>query len=197
MRSIRCIAALLAFFCLLLTHRASAQTSVYGSVVYDNFGFTGANYNALQYKGGTGGIIGGVFYTFPSSSRFKAGIDGRVLYSPGYNGGSAYSGALRVSFVPDHNRLRPFFQLGGGLVSTQLAETICNGFSCGTNSHRINSGAAHLDFGLDIRLTDHIDLRAIDYGADASASNGNAHANVAWLGAGVIYHFHPAKHKKP
>ena len=197
MKSIRCIAALLAFFCLLPTHRASAQTSVYGSAMFDAFGGTGDYYGNGEFKGDTGGFIAGAFYTFPSASRFKAGIDGRITYSPGDKGGSAYTGALRVSFVPNHVRLRPYFQLGGGVVKTDLSTVTCDSENCYGAVVHATSGAAQIVFGLDVRLTDHLDLRAIDYGADAGSSNGGPHAALAFLDAGVIYHFHPITHKKP
>lgn len=169
---------------------APAQVSAYGAVGVAAFGFTGANYSSGgSFKGDTGALIGGAFYTFPSSSRFKAGIDGRVTFSPGYKGGSAYTGALRVSFVPNHNRLRPYLQVGGGVTSTQLHETIC-GLECGTLTYRITNGVAQLDFGLDVRMTDHLDVRALDYGADAGSGKGNTDAAAVFLDAGIVYHFH-------
>ena len=196
MKSIRC-AALLAFVCLLFTHKVSAQTSVYGSAMFDAFGGTGDNYGNGAFKGNTGGFIAGAFYTFPSASRFKAGIDGRITYSPGDKGGSAYTGALRVSFVPNHNRLRPYFQIGGGVAKTDLATVTCGTYNCYGAVDHATSGVAQLVFGLDVRLTEHLDLRAIDYGADAGSSNGGPHAAVGFIDAGVIYHFHPITHKKP
>lgn len=165
--------------------------------MYDAFGGTGGEYGNGEFKGGTGGFVAGAFYTFPSASRFKAGLDGRITYSPGIKGGSAYTGALRVSFVPNHVRLRPYFQLGGGVVKTDLATVACDTYTCYGATVHATSGTAQLVFGLDVRLTDHLDLRAIDYGADAGSSNGGPHAAVAFLDAGVIYHFHTTKRKKP
>ena len=182
--------------CVLLTAAdVKAQTSVYGAVALEGFGFTGGGYGSGgSFKGDTGGVIGGAFYTFPSSSRFKAGIDGRITYGAGYKGGQAYTGALRVGFVPNHNPLRPYFQIGGGVASTQLTQTtVCSGFSCSTSTNRVTSGVAQIAFGLDVRLNEHFDIRAFDYGADAGSSNGSAHAAAAFLDAGVVYHFHPAK----
>jgi hypothetical protein len=168
----------------------SAQTSVYGAIMLDAFGFTGATYSSAgSFKPDTGGVIGGAFYTFPSSSRLKAGIDGRVIYSAGYNGGSAYTGALRVSFVPNRNRLRPYLQLGGGVASTQLNQAICNGFGCSTSTSRVTNGVAQIAFGLDVRATPHLDIRALDYGADAGSTGNGAHAAAVFLDAGVVYHF--------
>lgn len=156
----------------------------------DSFGFTGTNYSSSgSFKGTTAGVVGGAFYTFRSASRLKAGIDGRVTYSPGYKGGSAYTGALRVSFVPNHNPLRPYLQIGGGVASTDLNEAICNGFSCGIRTQRISNGVAQIAFGLDVRVSDHLDIRALDYGADAGGSNSPANAAAGFLDAGVVYHF--------
>jgi hypothetical protein len=188
----RLSAALVVIALFTLTAAASAETSVYGTVSEVTFGFTGANYpNGPSFKPATAGLIGGAFYTFPSASRFKAGVDGRITFSPGYHGGSAYTGALRASFVPDHNRLRPFFQIGGGVASSQLHETICNGFSCATRTDGVTNGVLQLDFGLDIRTTDRLDIRAFDWGANAGSSGGSAHAGMGFFSAGVVYHFHP------
>jgi hypothetical protein len=57
----------------------------------------------------------------------------------------------------------------------------------------VTNGAAELIFGLDIRLTDSIDLRAIDYGAAAGPSNNGSGSAIVFLGAGAVYHFHPAE----
>lgn len=165
--------------------------------MYSTFGFTGGGYGNGTFKPGSGGPIVGVFYTFPSGSRFKAGVDGRISYSPGYNGGSAYTGALRASFVPNKNRLRPYFQIGGGVASTQLHQTFCSGFSCGTTTSSVTNGVLQLDFGLDIRATPNLDVRAIDYGADAGTAGNSAHAGVGFIGAGVVYHFNPRNVRNP
>lgn len=190
MSKLRCLSVLfIALSFLALTRTSFAQASVYGSASLTSFGFTGSNYSrGGSFKSDTGGVTGGAFYTFPSPSRFKAGIDGRILYSPGYNGGTAYTGAFRVSFVPHKNRLRPYFQIGGGVASTQLNYTICS-FTCGTTTNRVTNGVAQIVFGLDVRATPNLDIRALDYGADAGSGNGPAHAAAAFLGAGIVYHF--------
>jgi hypothetical protein len=176
---------------------APAQTSVYGAAMLNNFGFTAGGYGSGSFKGDTGGLTGGAFYTFPSSSRFKAGIDGRISFSPGYKGGEAYTGAFRAGFVPNKNRLRPYFQIGGGVASTQLHQTICSGFTCGMTTSRVTNGVLHLDFGLDIRATPRVDIRAFDWGADAGSSNGSTKAGVGFFNFGVVYHLSPAEQSKP
>jgi hypothetical protein len=194
MKLLRCVPVLLFLLAPFLAPSLKAQTSVYGTANIQEFGFTGANYGNGSYKPANGSITAGAFYTFPSSSRFKAGIDGRFLYGPGFNGGSAYTGALRVSFVPNRNRLRPYFQLGGGVVRTQRKQTICSGFACNTTTSEVTGGALQLDFGLDIRVTERFDIRAIDYGADAGSSGNDARPAVGFFGAGVVYHFRPITH---
>lgn len=175
--------------CLAFASAAHAQFSTYATVSATPFGFSGANYNGVSFKAETGSFTVGTFYTFPSSSRFKAGIDARYLYGPGYNGGQAFNAALRVAFVPTQNRLRPYLQIGGGVVHTDLNETYCSGFSCGTFHQGITNGVANIDFGLDIRLTPSVDWRAIDYGAAAAGSNGATRAGLGWIGTGAVYHF--------
>ena len=162
------------------------------------FGFSGADYSGgISFKPDTMGFIGGAFYTFPSASRFKAGIDGRATLSPGYNGGSAYTAALRASLVPKRNRLRPYFQVGGGVASTQSSETICNGFGCSPRTDRVTNGVLHLDFGLDIRASDQLDIRAFDWGANVGSSGNGDHAAVGFFSAGLVYHFSPRKARNP
>jgi hypothetical protein len=47
--------------------------------------------------------------------------------------------------------------------------------------------------GLDVRFTDSVDLRAIEYGAAVgSSSSGNA-SGVVFLDAGLVYHFRPSQ----
>jgi hypothetical protein len=92
--------------------------------------------------------------------------------------------------VPHRNRLRPYLQLGGGVVSTQLDSTVCNGTSCSVATSRITSGVLQLAFGLDIRLTQHLDLRALEYGGDAGGGNAGTTAAMGFLDAGIVYHFH-------
>jgi len=166
-----------------------AQISVYGTAAVSQFGFNGGNFGNGSYKPHTGGLTAGAFFTFPSSSRLKAGIDGRVTYSPGYNGGTAYAGTLRLSFVPNRNRFRPYFQIGGGVVSTQLNQTVCNGFLCGTTNEQVTNPVAELGFGLDIRATSHVDIRALDFGVGAGAGANSTHSAGTSMGAGVVYHF--------
>jgi hypothetical protein len=93
--------------------------------------------------------------------------------------------ALRIGFVPTQIRLRPYFEIGGGMVSAVS--------NPGFDPQRITNGAAEFLGGLDIRLTDSVDLRAVEYGAAAGHSNNGASSGVAFLDAGFVYHFHRAQ----
>jgi hypothetical protein len=167
----------------LATSSAQAQVSAYGMAALTSYGFSYQN-SSFHFPVDAASLGGGAFYNFPIHSRLTAGIDGRVLYGPGSYGGTTATGALRVGFVPTRIRLRPYFELGGGVVSARV--------KTGQAPEYVTNGAAELIFGLDIRLTDSIDLRAIDYGAAAGPSNNGTASAVEFLGAGVVYHFHPA-----
>ena len=180
--SIRChlSTALLVISLLAFTAAASGETSAYGMASIVAFGFSGAHYpGGTSPSNPTLSVLAGAPSTpFQAPAVSKAGIDGRATLSPGYNGGSAYTAALRASLVPNRNRLRPYFQVGGGVASTQSSETICNGFSCSPRTDRVTNGVLHLDFGLDIRVSDQLDVRAFDWGADVGAAGNADHAAV-------------------
>jgi hypothetical protein len=163
---------------------AEAQVSVYTMVGLSRYGFSYQG-NSYNYKDDTASFGGGAFYNFPIHSRLTAGIDGRVLYGPASYGGTTADAALRVGFVPTHIRLRPYFEIGGGVISSVI--------NPGFEPERITNGAAEFLGGLDIRLTDSIDLRAAEWGAAAGASNNNTTAGVGFLDAGFVYHFHPSE----
>src|SRR6185437_3256567 len=52
------------------------------------------------------------------------GIDGRFSYGLGARGGTSATAAFRVGFVPHYNPLRPYFQIGGGVVSSAGGDPI-------------------------------------------------------------------------
>jgi hypothetical protein len=166
---------------------AEAQVSVYVMGGLSRYGFT--YQGDTTFKDDTASFGGGAFYNFPIHSRLTAGIDGRVLYGPASYGGTTADAALRIGFVPTRIRLRPYFEIGGGLVSSVL--------SPGYEPERITNGAAEFLGGLDIRLTDSVDLRAVEWGAAAGFSNDNTTSGVGFLDAGFVYHFHSAEPSKP
>ena len=163
---------------LTFTRSAHAQTSVYGSLMYNDYVLflNGQSNNSNR----TGGLIGGGFYNFPIQSRLTAGIDGRFAYGVGKRGGTAGIGALRVAFVPHQVPLRPYFELGGGVVSATFIDPL---------SVRYTSGGLALIGGLDVRLTDSLDVRAFELGALAGGSTRSV--GTAFLDAGIVYHFQP------
>ena len=103
----------------LATSSAQAQVSAYGMAALTCYGFAYQN-SSYNFPVDAASLVGGAFYNFPIRSRLTAGIDGRVLYGPGSHGGTTATGALRIGFVPTRVRLRPYFELGGGVVSARL-----------------------------------------------------------------------------
>jgi hypothetical protein len=175
---------------------AKGQVSVYATPMFTGWCITDSNSCTIDH--GSGGIGGGAFYNFPIKSRVTVGIDVRGSDSFGKSGGDAFSASFRIGFVPHKVRLRPYFQIGGGVVSAPYTEVhaIC-GLSCNvtTTNERATNGAALIAFGLDIRLTRSFDLRALEYGAEAGGNASSTHfiSEFGFLSTGVVYHFHAAK----
>jgi hypothetical protein len=180
------------FTAFLFSHAASAQTSVYASAELTNYGYSSQINGNFSYSPGTGhtsfysdgaGISGGAVYLFSSASRLKAGVDLRGMYSPGSRGGAGSFASLRVQFVPQQSPLRPYFDIGGGFLTTVYADSA----SSQTGGRgRVTGGAADLNFGLEIRATPRISIKAIELGGFAGPDV--AHAS---LGVGVSYRLHP------
>jgi hypothetical protein len=172
------------------TISAHAQLAVYAAPTFSDYGY-GSN-GSVSLGSGSGGLMAGGFYNFPIQSRLTAGIDLRTTYSFGTHGGSFTGAAFRIGFEPHRNRLRPYFLFGAGAVSTTGIGSVTTtysptqGYIVTSTNKTYTSGALEIDFGLDIKLTDHFDLRALDYGAAAGSS-----AAVGFLDAGILYRFHP------
>jgi hypothetical protein len=172
---------------------AKAQVSVYATPMFTGWCISDSNTCTISH--GSGGIGGGAFYNFPIQSRLTAGVDVRGSDSFGKYGGDAFSASLRIGFVPHKVRLRPYFQIGGGVVSAPYTEyTLLCTYGCteSSASKRATNGALLLAFGLDIRLTRSFDLRAIEYGAEAGGSGNSSKydSEFGFLSSGVVYHFH-------
>ena len=180
LRFSRQLLGLLAVLC--FSAVAQGQASVYGAIALTASGVSPAASSSNYYfKSGAPGFVAGGFYNFPIQSRLTAGLDLRIVNGPGTKGGTASSLALRIGFVPDVVRLRPYFEIGGGVVSTSTnAELVNDGVPAGTYT----GGAAMIAFGLDIRITHRIDFRLLDIGSEANGSNGMVYAN-----SGIVYHF--------
>lgn len=172
-----------------LADAASGQVSVYGTASANSFGFTGDNYpSGPSLKPRTDGFSAGAFYMFPSLSPFKTGLQGRVTSAAGYNGGKAYTGGIRASFV-SRFFLRPYVEFGGGAASTPLHESVCTGSACGQRTEQITGGVVQMGGGLDIHVNRYFDIRAFDYEADKGGSRGLTSAAVRSFSSGVVYHF--------
>ena len=175
----RLVVCLLSVFC--VRSVASAQVSIYGTGALGEYGLKPVNSSLFSFKSGAPGFVIGGFYNFPIDSRVTVGVDLRLAENPGAKGGTASGIALRVGFVPHHVPLRPYFAIGGGVISTS------------TNTELVNdqvlpgsytNGAAILAFGLDIPVTRSIDVRALDIGSEAGGSSGTVYADT-----GIVFHF--------
>jgi hypothetical protein len=190
----------------LLIHRAQAQASVYGGINATQYGFSSSATDEGNYQPGSGystfystsfGLEAGGTYLFPSSSRLKGGIDLREIYSVGNSGGNAGFAALRIAFVPHHNPVSPYFELGGGYIHVPLPGEYVIADGNGNiiqvvQQNSVTGGAAEFLLGVEVRAGKNWSVRALELG-------GYAGSNVALssIGAGVIYHFHATKPQKP
>jgi hypothetical protein len=160
---------------------ASAQVSIYGTGAITSYGLKPVNSSRFSLKSGTPGFVVGGFYNLPLESRFTVGVDLRLAQSPGARGGTAGALALRFAFVPYKVPLRPYLQIGPGVIRTSTnAELVNDQVRAGTYT----SGAAIFAFGLDIPITHSIDLRALDVGSEAGGSVGTVYADT-----GIVVHF--------
>lgn len=179
LRSLWLPLCLLSVLCLLPV--AGAQVSVYGTGAVAEYALKPVNSNTFSFKSGAPGFVIGGFYNFPIDSRVTVGFDVRLAENPGAKGGTASAVAFRVGFVPHQVRLRPYFAIGGGVVSTSTNTELVND---GVRSGSYTNGAAIIAFGLDIPVTHSIDIRALDIGSEASGTSGAVYAD-----SGIVFHF--------
>jgi hypothetical protein len=170
---------------------ARAQVSVYGTGAVAGYSVKPDTSSTFSFKSNAPGFVVGGFYNFPIDSRVTVGVDLRLAESPGSKGGTAGAAALRIGVVPHHVPLRPYFEIGGGVISTSTnAELVNDQVRAGTYTN----GAAMLAFGLDVRVTHSLDIRVLDLGAEAGGSTTNgatAHgsAGAAYADTGIVFHF--------
>ena len=164
-----------------LAPASRAQVSVYGSGAISEYALKPANSSTFSFKSGTPGFVIGGFYNFPLDSRLTVGLDLRLAESPGIKGGTAGAVAFRVGFVPHHVPLRPYFEIGGGVVHTSTNTELVND---GVRSGTYSNGTAIIAFGLDLRVTRSIDIRVLDIGSEAGGSSGTVYADT-----GIVFHF--------
>lgn len=171
-------------FALACGQAVHAQTAMYGAVSVTDYGYTvnGSGHFSVG-SGGIGGAFGG-FYDFPIQSRLHAGLDAHVAFGGGSVTGVKGFVSGRFSFVPNHNPLRPYLQIGGGFISAHVPRL--------TNivgPQTITSGALDLAAGLDCRLTRSLDWRALEL--ESGAGGGTKASGSASISTGVVYHFGP------
>lgn len=164
--------------------------AAYGEGMWSNYS-AGRNNSGLSSNGGCIGFGGGGFYNFPIESRFTAGIDVRGAFSPCVRGGSMGAVQGRFGFVPEHFILRPYFGLGLGLVHSKSTSESYYVTQNGTviPIGNITKLGVALSFGLDVRLTHSLDLRAIELAGAAGGATSSSEAAMGSLGSGLVYRF--------
>ncbi len=191
MKSLRCLAVSLTLSLpYTALHTAKAQSSIYGTVTVSNYGYAFRG-ESTTYDSDRFGLGAGGFYNFPIRSRFTAGIDLRGSFTPNADGGSKGFVSARFGFVPHHNPLKPYFQIGGGFIHAKVPA-----FTETVQAQAVTAAALDLALGLDIRLTPSFDLRLPELESGAGG-NGSMTAGSASLSGGIVYHFHPVRQRNP
>ncbi len=186
----RCHLASLLLIILTTPHIAKAQVSVYGTVAVTNNGYSQTGSNDLINGGDHVGFIAGGTYNFPIQSRLTAGIDLRGAYTPSAYGGGMGVASLRFGFVPHRNPFKPYFQIGGGFVTTTTPSYVLSGIpsSVTVQKQSLTTGALALALGLDIRISHSFDWRALEL-QSAAGRSGTTRTGMASISTGIVYHF--------
>jgi len=195
MNSLRNLLFSLTLLALFSAPIAKAQVSVYGTGMVTGFGF--ANNSSFGFGTDSAGLGGGALYDFPTTHLAVVGIDVRGSNSFGTHGGQNFAVAARVSFAPERSRLRPYIELGGGVINAreqQFTFVTSGGITSSvvTSTKNVSNGAVDLMFGLDVKINPSWSVRAVEYGGAAGGNNSNQ-AGMGWLSAGVVFHFHADK----
>ena len=163
---------------------AHGQVSAYGTVATTDYGYS-FNGDSFTIGGPSIGFGLGGYYNFPVQSRLTAGIDLRGSVSPRLSGGKKVFVSGRFVFVPTRFPLRPYVQIGGGVIQAKVPA-----FAFLASPQTVTHGALDLALGLDVRITHDFDWRALELesGAGGGRSSGSGSASIS---TGVVYHFHP------
>ena len=181
----RCSFILFSAILLLVAIRpVSAQVSAYGTIGVTNYGYS-FNGDSLTFSKDRVGFGAGGFYNFPIQSRLTAGIDVRGSVTPGTTGGEKVFVSGRVGFVPKRNPLRPYVQIGGGVISANVP-----GYSNIVHSQTVTHGALDLALGLDVRLNHGFDWRALEVESGAGVGSMSSSGSAS-ISTGVLYRFGP------
>ena len=186
----RCRIASLVLILFIAPHIAKAQFSIYGTLGVAGYGYSQAGSNDVIFGRDHIGFGAGATYNFPIQSRLTAGIDLRGAVAPSDYGGSMGTASLRFGFVPHHNRLKPYLQIGGGFVTAKTPSYVAYGIpsSDTVQKQSFTNGALALALGLDVRILPSFDWRLLEI---QSAAGGNTSNNtgMAAVSTGIVYCF--------
>ena len=163
---------------------ANGQVSAYGTVATTDYGYA-FNNDSLTIHSSSIGFGSGGYYNFPIQSRLTGGIDVRGSVSPKLSGGKKIFVSGRFGFVPTRFPLRPYFQIGGGVIQAKVPA-----FAFVASPQTVTQGALDLALGLDVRITHDFDWRALELESGAGVGSSSRAASAS-LSTGVVYHFHP------
>ena len=194
---------------------AQAQVAVYGLAAFTGIGDIPAGTSSsiftsppayLTNSASRPGFAVGAVADIPHSGLLAFGLDVRGTVSPGTTGGSTFAAAARVALIPRYSRMRPYVLLGGGVASGHSPTYTGSELTLTGPSLSSSNGVFVYGFGMDVRLTRHIDLRAIDLtngGAHGAASTApgffgpydTAYPGVSFFSAatGILYRFGEAR----
>ena len=136
------------------------------------------------------GFMTGGTYNFPIQSRLTAGIDLRGAFSPSDHGGGMGAASLRFGFVPHRIPFKPYFQIGGGFVTTTTPSYVLSGIpsSVTVQKQSLTTGALAIALGLDLRISHSFDWRVLEL-QSAAGRSGTTRTGMASISTGVVYHF--------
>lgn len=144
----------------LITISARAQVALYFDPIVTRASNSQVDIGTFAFlgDGDTSGIRGGVSigacYMFQSSARVHFGLDMRDEWQGGGNSllNSYLFGARAAFHITD--RLRPYVQVSGGVGSTRAPDTTV----------RTTKAMAKVYGGVDYRVTQRVDFRAVEIG---------------------------------
>jgi len=182
----RDLLSVIAILLLAFSHPAKAQTSVYGTIGFSDYGYTFNSYGDNFY-GDYPSFGGGLTYIFLQRA-VTLGVDLRDTYTANsLHGGETGAISLRAGFVPAPHPCHPYVQLGGGFISAKVPAS-----SYTVGAQTINTGSVSIAVGLDVDINRSLSIRAIEIESTVGTKSYPS-AATASFSSGIVYHFPNSK----